>query len=139
MSRDHLYPAPLPVACCLLLLAASALALPGCSAGPTRAAPVDPARAREALTSALDRWQKGDALASLKSGSPAITVQDMDWERGCKLVRYEILEDGKNDDANLLVPVRLTLQEPGGGSEVVKEVRYVVGTSPSITVFREWL
>ena len=56
---------------------------------------------------------------------------------GHQLVGYEVAGDGKDDDANLRIPVQLTLRTPQG-QEVRKKVSYVVGTSPSLTVFRDF-
>jgi hypothetical protein len=121
----------------LLLLAVAALLAPvGCSPGPQRAAAVDPASARSALQTVLDAWMAGQQPADLKAGSPAITVQDLDWESGSRLVSYQVKSEGTNDNANLRIPVSLTLSGPSGG-EQTKEVTYIVGTSPAITVFRE--
>lgn len=108
----------------------------GCSQGPQKAAAVDPGSARTALQTALDAWKAGKKPADLKTGSPAMTVQDLDWESGSKLVSYEVKSEGNKDDANLRIPVSLTIADSAGG-EQKKDVTYVVGTSPSITVFRE--
>ncbi len=102
-----------------------------------RAAPVDPALARQALKTVLDRWKNGDKPDDLKSASPSIVVQDFDWMGGQKLVAYEVAGDGKDDDANLRIPVRLTLKT-AKGQDVKKNVTYLVGTSPVITVFRDF-
>jgi hypothetical protein len=115
-----------------LLIAVVMLA--GCSG--STAQPVDSARAREALTITLDSWKKGESPKALQSGSPSITAQDLDWISGAKLVSYRVTGDGKAKEANLHVPVRLTLQT-STGQELTKDVSYVVGTSPRVTVFRE--
>jgi hypothetical protein len=54
---------------------------------------------------------------------------------GAKLVDYELTGDGKSVEANLYVPVTLTLTSPKG-KEVKKKVTYVVATSPYVSVFR---
>ena len=56
---------------------------------------------------------------------------------GHRLVRYEVTGEGKDDDANLRIPVRLTIRTEQG-KEMKKSVSYVVGTSPALTVFREF-
>ena len=117
-------------------IAAAGLLLAGCSGTGPHAPAVDPARAREALQTTLDGWKKGESIEALKAGSPSIVAQDFDWMAGRKLVGYEVLGDGKDDDANLRIPVRLTLRD-AGGRESQKTVSYVVGTSPALTVFRE--
>jgi hypothetical protein len=116
-------------------LAALCLAVSGC--GGQMSTPVDPSRAREALRTALEGWKKGDAPGALQGASPPITVQDMDWLAGAKLVDYQVDGDGKPVEANLYVPVKLTLRTPKG-KEVRKKVNYVVGTSPILTVFRDF-
>ncbi len=120
----------------LLVLLAALIALAGCGTGPRRAGAVDPVRAREALRTTLDHWRRGEAPATLTEASPAITAQDLDWEAGFRLVNYEVLDDGRDDDANLRIPVALSLRDPRG-RPVEKHVTYVVGTHPSTTVFRE--
>jgi hypothetical protein len=120
----------------LFTLATLGPLLSGCS-GPGRAAPVDPARAREALRTTLESWKKGESIDSLKGGASSIVAQDFDWMAGHRLVAYEVTGDGKDDDANLRIPVRLTLRT-AQGKEVRKSVSYVVGTSPAVTVFREF-
>lgn len=113
------------------------LVFTGCSGGGGSAAPVEPSKAREALVVALDSWKKGDTIDSLKSGSPSIVAQDFDWMAGARLVEFEIIGEGKDDNANLRIPVKLTLRTPQG-KEVKKSVSYVVGTSPTLTVFRDF-
>ncbi len=70
-----------------------------------------------------------------------MTVQDFDWAAGARLVDYQVIDDGKAYDANLRVQVKLTLNGPGKsqGKAAEKTVWYLVGTSPSVTVFRDML
>ncbi len=123
------------VACLGAMLA---LVLPGCSGAAAHA--VDPSRARDALVMALDRWKTGGDIKTLSSSTPPITVQDFDWQGGAKLIDYELLGDGQQRDANLNVKVKLTLAgKQGKAKNVEKTVYYLVGTSPSLTVFRDML
>ena len=107
----------------------------GCGESIT-AAPVDPSTARAALKSTLDAWKAGAEPASLKSGSPPITAQDLDWLTGAKLVDYRVEGEGTTVGSNLRVPVRLGLKTKDG-KNVDKTVNYLVGTSPAVTVFRD--
>ncbi len=68
-----------------------------------------------------------------------MTVQDLDWAGGAKLIDYQILDDGKALDANLSVRVKLVFDGLGKtpGKSAEKTVWYLVGTSPSVTVFRD--
>src|SRR5262249_24694832 len=126
------------LAACLGVLAT--LLFSGCS-GPGHAHDVDAPRAREALKTALDQWKKGEGPKSLESSSTPMTVQDFDLAAGAKLLDYQIVDDGKEADANLRVQVKLVLSSPGKdkGKSAEKKVWYVVGTSPSVTVFRDAL
>ncbi len=107
----------------------------GCSRQ-QRAAPVNVSLAQESLRKVLESWKNGEDPSALRQGSPGITVQDLDWKSGYRLTDYEIIGEGKYDDANLRCPVKLKLLDPQG-KEVTREVTYMVGTDPSITVFRE--
>jgi hypothetical protein len=112
------------------------LILIGCTKGPQRADPVDPETARTTLRVVLNSWKKGEKPADLKQRNPAIVVQDMDWESGLQLVEYEVIGQGTAEDANLICPVKLVVRTPGG-EVTTKEVAYIVGTSPRLTVFRK--
>ena len=112
----------------------------GCSAS-SQAHAVDETRARDALKTALDQWKSGATIESLQSSSTPMTVQDFDWMAGAKLVDYQIVVNGKAYDANLRVQVKLSLESPGKNKAKAaeKKVWYLVGTSPSVTVFRDSL
>ncbi len=97
--------------------------------------PVDPVQARSKLQVVLQSWQDGATPESWKERSPPVVVQDMDWRLGKKLTSFEILEPTQAVDANLHCRVNLTLEDPESGS-VERTVKYVVGTSPVLTVFR---
>ena len=58
--------------------------------------------------------EEGRPIDALKSGSPPIVAQDFDWMAGHRLVSYEVKGDGKDDDANLRIPVDLTLRTTQG-------------------------
>jgi hypothetical protein len=132
-SSGHAAPGRVP-RCCVISLAIAVALLGGCS-GSQWGKSVDAERAREVLKTALDVWKKGDMPATLSNNSPAITAQDLDWLGGAKLVNYEVTGDGKSLEANLYVPVTLTLKM-AKGKEVKKKVTYVVATSPHLSVFR---
>ena len=120
------------------LAAMLALTLSGCSGAAAHA--VDPSRARDALVTALDHWKAGDDPRALPSSSTPMTVQDFDWMGGTKLIDYQLLGEGQARDANLSVKVKLTLAaNQSKGKNVEKTVYYLVGTSPSVTVFRDML
>jgi hypothetical protein len=121
------------VAACLGVLAT--LFFSGCSG--SQAQPVNPSIARESLRIALDHWKNGDDPKLLKLSATPMTAQDYEWNSGAKLLDYEILGDGKQVDANLHIEVKLKLVPQGKSKAVEKTASYVVGTSPSVTVFRD--
>ena len=116
------------------MLAAAALSA-GCG-GPRRAAPVNGDQARLTLRSILDNWKAGQTPDGQRDAKPPVIVQDMDWQFGNELVGYQFIGDGRSRDANLHIPVELTLRDKAG-KERKKKAFYVVGTDPMLTVFRE--
>ena len=118
------------------LMCTAALTLCGCTSEGPQAAPVDLDLARSTLQTVLDAWKSGETTESLQSRSPSIVAQDMDWQTGWALAGYQIDGPGEAVDANLYCPVRLELRSPDG-KNVTKNVRYIVGTDPVLTVFRE--
>jgi len=101
------------------------------------AAPLDTTKARDALKTTLDAWKSGADASTLKSNSPAIVAQDLEWLGGAKLVDYQIEGEGTPVDSNLRVSVKLTLKGRDG-TEATKSVNYLVSTSPALTVFRSF-
>jgi hypothetical protein len=97
---------------------------------------VDADGAKQALRTTLETWKKGAPIGSLKDQNPSIVGQDMDWEAGATLIKFEVFDEGIKGAVSLRIPVELTIQDKAG-KEVKKKVKYMVGTSPVITVFRE--
>ena len=119
-----------------ILLAAALVVSAGCGGGGPPADPVDSEQARETLEAVLASWQAGESPADWRDRSPEVVVQDMDWLRGARLKRFELLGPGEAVDANLHCQVKLWLEDPGGG-ETERTVTYEVGTDPVLTVFRQ--
>jgi hypothetical protein len=136
-DRDQSFYGTLGVvgACVGVLLA---LLLSGCS-GSSHAGAVDASLARESLKVALEHWKKGEDPKLLQSSGTPMTAQDYDWDSGAKLLDYQILDDGRQEDANLRVQVKITLAQQGKSKGIEKEASYVVGTSPTVTVYRDIL
>lgn len=109
--------------------------LSGCSDGPAKAAPVEPAKAKKALETALNAWKAGKKMESLAKDEPPIVVSDFDWRLDKKLAGFQVQGYGQAQDANLRIAVKLSLQE-AEGETVDKTVIYIVGTDRTLTVFR---
>lgn len=119
-----------------LAVLAALLASSGCGSHYSpEAHRVDPDLARETLESVLMSWQQGETPQSWREHDPDVVVQDMDWMSGKELQEFELLDAGEAIDANFHCLVRLTLTEPQRGS-IEREVKYLVTTSPQLTVFR---
>jgi hypothetical protein len=120
-----------------IVLAGAGLIGSGCPSEP-RNAPVDAAKARETLRTALDSWKKGDKVDALQSASPPIYVIDTEWQSGAILKDYRITGDGKEMDAQLFCPVTITVRTPNG-QEAKRELIYIISTAPNLVVSRKVL
>jgi hypothetical protein len=122
---------PLRVSC-LLAIGFAAL-ISGCSKD---AVPVESAKARETLVTALDQWKAGSSVEALQKASPPIFVNDTDWSSGSVLKEYRLMDDGKEMDIyfSCLVELKLVLRDK---SQVVRTVTYMVRTSPELTIKRK--
>lgn len=120
-----------------LLLMAVCVPNSGCS-GSGNADSVRPDLAKDTLVSVLNSWKEGKPIESLQKASPAIVVQDVDWTAGAKLSGYELLSSGEAIGANLSIEVKLDLVDAEGKTET-KQVWYLAGTDPVLTVFRDLL
>ena len=118
-----------------LALFSTAFSLSGCSPYPTKAAPVDEELALQTLTSFLEAWKGGRAIEELAREPVPVVGQDFDWMSGKQLLSYRISGSGIPQDANLRVEVELDLTDQSE-SKRTKKVIYIVGTDPSLTVFR---
>jgi len=112
-------------------------ALPGCGSGPPK--PADPAAAREALERTLTAWKEGRSSESLKDENPPIVVSDHVWNKGARLVRYQIEPGDRHAGADQSFQVVLWLQDEKAkakAKEREEKTEYNVGTHPILTVVR---
>lgn len=96
---------------------------------------VDPELARESFAAFLEAWKAGQTPADLQRRSPPILVGEPEWAAGTRLLSYEITADEFNDGANLHTAAELKLRD-ANGLESRQRVEYIVGTEPTVTVFR---
>ena len=106
----------------------------GCGPAPPPEADAD--SSRRVLTTALDAWKQGAPASSLTAQSPPIRVLDGDWERGARLIEYQIQSEGQPLGLNRQCAVALTLKDPKG-REIRKTVTYVVSAGDSPVVARQ--
>ncbi len=103
----------------------------GCGGPP---AAIEPDRANQAMRTALDAWQKGEPVNSLKDRKPSIQMVDPDWQAGFKLVSYQLQKE-QPWGADVVFHTLLSLQK-GTGKAVQKKVLYTVGTGSVFTIVR---
>lgn len=92
----------------------------------------------EALVTTLDAWKAGQKPEDLANHQPKISVQDLEWMSGTKLVDYKITDKVTPVDARLFVDVQLNVIAPDG-KKSQKTVKYVMNTSPGLAVFRQFV
>ncbi len=123
MRRSHWRPIGLVVFLLPLLLS-------GCGG---EAAPyaLDQDLARKSVQKAMQAWVEGKQPKELQ---PEIVVGDQAWEKGRRLVEFEVLsKEETTDGSNLHIRVLRTFDDNGIKSK--SRVTYIVGTTPVITIF----
>lgn len=121
--------------CWQLALVLFGFVLPGCDRG-ARSLTLDKDLARQSLHKFLQCWADGGAPKSLSVQKPSIIGRDPAWDQGQKLTAYSFVQE-TTDGTNLHITAELHFPGKGEDQEAKsRHVRYVVGTSPVITVFR---
>jgi hypothetical protein len=115
-------------------LAAAAL-LTGCSS--PSVAPSDVEQATELIKVALDKWQAGETLDSLRESKPPVYVADELWQQGIVLESYELLTPGEPFGTNVRFNVQLVSRDGRSQAAKKRTVKYLVTTTPAFTIARE--
>jgi hypothetical protein len=95
----------------------------------------DAQRARAALETALQAWQKGEPPEALQRADPAIHVNDPAWRSGQRLVKYQI-ESEQANGLSWRCEVLLTLRK-GNGAAREQRALYCIDTDPALVVVSE--
>ncbi|MCA9054581.1 MAG: hypothetical protein KDA75_12130 [Planctomycetaceae bacterium] len=119
----------------LVMFAIASSCFCGCSDSPGAPHPVDAELAKQTLHDVLESWKSGSTIDSWRTHDPEVVVQEFAWSDGIQLNGYEVLET-KPVDSNLHCEVRLSITSKDGQKKE-HTVTYLVGTSPTITVFRQ--
>lgn len=99
----------------------------GCGGAATPSYPLDQDLARSSVEKAMQAWVDGKTPKELQ---PEIVVGDSAWDKGRKLLSFEVLpEEETSDGSNLHIRVKRKFQD--GESQVT----YIVGTTPVVTIF----
>jgi hypothetical protein len=116
------------------LVLALAAVLSGCGKGGLSQQDLD--RARGALESSLNAWQKGESPAKLSNLDPPVEMVDMDWKSGHRLLEHRIksVEGGQAETAHSWVVLSLQTRK---GKKLEKEVLYDIKLGDPITIGRD--
>jgi hypothetical protein len=125
MGNHHRYRGTAAAVACLLVV--------GCGRSN---APTDVPSAKAALTAALESWKAGQSPDALRQRTPSIVMVDDAWKKGEKLESFENVVPEVDDGVNLHCTVKLAINDERGGRRS-EQVTYIVGTSPTITIFRD--
>jgi hypothetical protein len=101
----------------------------GCGGNSESSYVPDSSKARQALETALNAWQQGEPVKTIKTDDYSIDVFDARWQKKAKLESFEILSEGPSDP-HPTFSVALTVNGKKGESEY-----RVVGIDP-ILIFR---
>ncbi|HMO13826.1 MAG TPA: hypothetical protein PKD64_04695 [Pirellulaceae bacterium] len=96
---------------------------------------LDEGVARESMKVFLEAWRDGRTALSLKELKPSIVARDPDWDAGAELLEFSIPAEGESDGTNLYLDVPLTILRNGSRRETT--IRYIIGTQPVISIFRD--
>lgn len=99
----------------------------GCSSEPPRS---DEIIAKSVLESCLSAWKAGASTDSLQSHEPPIFVVEDQWTDQAKLLDFSIADRSEFSGASIRFEVELVFPRKKA------KVRYVVTTSPALTVAR---
>jgi len=119
---------PLPMATALLLLGVTCV---GCRSRTDADYTPSPERCRQALTTALDAWQRGEPPGRIE-GTPTVQIGDTLRKPGQKLESYEILGEVGGDQGRQFA-VKVVLTNPAAE----EKLNFIlIGIDP-IWVFRQ--
>ncbi len=105
----------------------------GC--GPSSPAVSDIETATRLLDSTFQLWKSGQTVANLREGSPPVYVAEELWEQGFLLSGFAIDGVGEHYGSNVRFLVTLNGKDKGGAG-VSRQVKYLVTTTPALTIAR---
>lgn len=91
--------------------------------------------AQQILASVMEGWHDGKTPEDFGHETPAIVVHEMEWSNGAELLDFQIINDDQPTGPNLVATVKLKLKS-AEGKVTEKTATYIVGTSPTLTIYR---
>jgi hypothetical protein len=110
----------------------SLVGLVGCG---SKQKPADAGLARATLQRALDAWQAGTSLEDFEKSTPPVVVSDPVWDKGTRLVKYDLTGEEKASGFDLRFSGKLSLQD-GAGKQTQQNATWTVSTSPRLVIHR---
>lgn len=90
---------------------------------------------RDSVEAALETWKKAERGDALMSRSPPIEFHDDDWQRGARLIDYELTKTYRDTDGAPRCAVTLSIQSRGKSKTI--KVTYQATTSSKIVIARD--
>ncbi|MGV3484453.1 MAG: hypothetical protein ACO1RT_08545 [Planctomycetaceae bacterium] len=106
----------------------------GC--GPPAVPISDVDAARELLDSSLAAWKSGRSVEQMRQQAPPVYVAEELWSQGLQLSDYSIDGNGELYGSNVRLHATLKVAGKGGETKDAK-VKYLVTTTPALTIARE--
>lgn len=116
----------------IFLMLVSCIACRGPQAGPTGIE-----EARSILEDSFKKWSEGKSLADMRSLQPPIYVAEDLWLRGDQLTQFSIQSAGQLVGTNVRFEVEIRTRPVNGGTETVRQLKYLIASSPAISIARE--
>ncbi len=110
------------------------LLISGCQTSAVNVSDAD--KAYQLLNEVLDHWKAGRSVDDVRTSTPPIYVSDDMWQSSFELKEFTIVGPGEKYGTNVRLRAKLRCVGEKGKS-VDTEVRYLVTTTPALTVARE--
>ena len=116
-----------------VFLALAPIVLPACTSRQAGDFIPKETESRQALTTALTAWKKGEKWEKIPAGEVTVEALDNKWRAGQQLADFQILEADRASAGPQWFTVKLVMKKPAGELKV----RYVVVGIDPLWVYRE--
>jgi hypothetical protein len=90
---------------------------------------------RDSVIAGLETWKNAEPVNVLRSRSPPIEFYDDDWQRGARLIDYELTKTYRDTDGAPRCAVSMDIQSRGKSRTI--KVTYQANTSSKIVIPRD--
>jgi hypothetical protein len=117
-----------------LAIVAVALTPTGCGRGQSQG---ELLTAEQTVQTALETWRSGKSASSLKASTPPIEFHDDDWQRGARLVDFQIVKTYLESDGTPRCSVQFTIQLGAKAPEKRRATYQLVNKGNAVVVARD--